>query len=474
MKQFNNGRDFLQYSKTFIRKNIFPQSNTSFKNEFNSEKGYILPSVLLIGFLVISMLFSVFIIVSFNFQLDIKRYNKKKLDLACYSAVQKHLRYSKLNIASGSYIADVDSLPVLVTYGMKGLFYTIQAEAKKGQDSSKTVFSYNRLPNPEFENALIISKVDVIPSVAGETRITGNILSSSNRVNIGTIFGLKNTDANYLDGKVMASKEIKTKLFADTLVKNIFAFVPDGSFARVEGNRSLSPGELDTLQNIIIEGDVHINGLSNSRTNYTNLKIKVGGKLFIKEGTELKREMEIYCDSAVEIGRNVKLENTMIVTRSGITVGQGSELQYVQLFTTKSIKSDQAYFKFPSVLCLYIETTNKKNYRNQMELKSTTLNGSALLVCDITGLSGNQSKIIIDEKSVVHGMIYSENYAEIHGEINGSVYVNSLWYYKEPTQYLNWMIDLNINRKKLDPEFLLPVGFSDEQKYKLVREVWIY
>ncbi|PIP77571.1 MAG: hypothetical protein COW85_08315 [Ignavibacteria bacterium CG22_combo_CG10-13_8_21_14_all_37_15] len=357
---------------------------------------------------------------------------------------------------------------------MKGLFYTIQAEAKKGRDSSKTVFFYNRLPNHEFDNALIISKTDVIPSVAGETKITGNILSTSNRVSQGTIFGLKNTDANYLDGKVMAGKEIKTKLFADTLVKNIFTFVPDGSFAIVEGNRSLSPGELDTLKNIIITGDLRINGIGGSKVNYTNLKIKVGGKLFIDEGTELRREMEIYCDSAVAIEPNVKIENAMIATRSGISVGQGSELQYVQLFSTKSINSDQAYFKFPSILCLYIETTNKKNYRNQMELKSTTLNGSAMLVCDIAGLSGNQSKIIIDEKSVVHGMIYSENYAEIHGEINGSVYVNSLWYYQEPTEYLNWMIDLKSNRKKLDPEFLLPVGFSDEQKYKLVRETWIY
>lgn len=429
---------------------------------------------MLIGFLVISMLFSVFVIVSFNYRLDIKRFNKKKYELVCYSAAQKHLRSFSHDNGAGSYVTVVDSCPVLVTYGMKGLFYSIQTEVKKTGDSSKTLFLFNRFINPEFENAIIISKPNANLSVAGETRITGDVLTSSTRINRGNIFGLKSTDKNYLDGKITANNELRTKLLADTLVKKLFTFVPDSTFTIYEGNASLSPGELDGLKNITIAGDLWINGIGGSKVNYTNVKIKVGGKLVIEEGTELKREVEIYCDSAVEIGRNVKLENAMIVTQSGISVGQGSELQYVQLFSTKSIKSDEAFFKFPSVLCLYIETTNKKNYRNQMELKSTTLNGSAMLVCDIAGLSGNQSKIIIDEKSVVHGMVYSENYAEIHGEINGSVYVNSLWYYKEPTQYLNWMIDLNINRKKLDTEFLLPVGFSDEQKYKLVREVWIY
>ena len=436
--------------------------------------GYILPSVLLIGFLVISMLFSVFVIVSFNLQLDIKRFNKKKFELISYSAAHKHLRRFSHDLSFGSYSTVVDSYPLLVTYGMKGLFYTFLIESKQRGDSSKTAFMFNLSINPEFENALIISKQNATLSVVGKTRITGDMLTSSNNINYGNIFGFSSSNKNFLEGKIKVSKEIRTKLFADTLVKKIYSFIPDNSFKIIEGSVSFSSGELNQLKNVFIKGDLRLTGKGSSKVNYTNVKIKVGGKLIIDEGTELTREVEIHCDSAVEIGRNVKLENVLIATRSSITIGQQTELQYVQLFSTKSIQSDQAYFKFPSVLCLYTETANKENYNNQMELKSTTLNGSAMLVCDIAGLSGNQSKIIIDEKSVVQGIVYSENYAEIQGEVKGSVYVNSLRYYKEPAEYLNWMIDLNINRKKLDPEFLLPVGFSNEQKYKLVRETWIY
>ncbi|MFA6979159.1 MAG: hypothetical protein WC209_07510 [Ignavibacteriaceae bacterium] len=46
------------YSKIFLKKYFTSKRDTSGKNGFTSESGYILPSVMLIGFLVISMLFN--------------------------------------------------------------------------------------------------------------------------------------------------------------------------------------------------------------------------------------------------------------------------------------------------------------------------------------------------------------------------------------------------------------------------------
>ncbi len=438
----------------------------------NSDSGYILSSVLLTGFLIISLLFGVFVVVFFNFKLDIRRYNKKRMELACWSAVQKHVAEHAKDISSGSCLMPLDSCNVKVSYEMKGLFYLVSAETKKYQDSAKVVFLMNRSITPEFENALVLSRPNITPSVAGETRITGDILMSNNRIARGSVYGIRNAPENYLSGTIKKNTEIKVKLFRDTLVRRIFGMIPDSTFYRYEGSLSLSTKDMDTLHNVCVTGDLSINGQSAGKGNLTNVRIIARGKLVIPDGTIMNRELEIHCDSA-EIGRSAKIENLMIAATGNIKVAPDSRFQSVQLFSQRGIDCDRAVFNFPSVLCSWVDTL-KGSYRNQIRLTNTVLNGSVMLVCSVTGLSSNQSKIIVDEKSTVQGIVYSENNAEIHGRILGSVYVFNLWYYQQPTEYQNWLINLSIDRTKLHPAFLLPVGLAEEGKYKTVGMTWVY
>ena len=455
----------------------------------NSDSGYILSSVLHTGFLIISLLFGVFVVVLFNFKLDIKRFNKKRMELACWSAVQKHIATHAKEISSGFYLLPMDSCNVKLSYEMKGLFYLVTAETKKYQDSAKVLFLLNRAMNPEFENALILSRPNITPSVAGETKITGDILMSNNHIARGTVYGIKNSSDNFLSGTIKQNPAIKVKLFQDTLVRRIFGMTPDSSFYRYDGSLSLSASDLDTLHNVYVTGNVSISGQEAARRFYSIpsvssltsvssvpsvvAKVIAHGKLVISDGTILHREIEIHCDSTAEIGRNTKLENLMIAAGNSITVAPDSRFQSVQLFSQRGIDCDRAVFNYPSVLCSWVDTA-KGSYKNEINLRSSVVNGSVMLVSTVTGLSSNLSKIVIDEKSSVQGIVYSENNAEIHGRVLGSVYVFNLWYYQKPTEYQNWLINLNIDRTKLNPAFLLPVGLGEGSKYKTVAVTWVY
>lgn len=70
-------------------------------SSMKDEGGFILPSVLMISFLIISLLLSLFVALYFRQLIEIKKINKKKLDLACFSAIERHLVSAGMKLKSG-------------------------------------------------------------------------------------------------------------------------------------------------------------------------------------------------------------------------------------------------------------------------------------------------------------------------------------------------------------------------------------
>jgi hypothetical protein len=47
-------------------------------------------------------------------------------------------------------------------------------------------------------------------------------------------------------------------------------------------------------------------------------------------------------------------------------------------------------------------------------------------------------------------------------------------YYREPTEYINWIVNARIDRRSLDEWFLLPAGFEGAEQRRILKETWIY
>lgn len=436
--------------------------------DLKEDSGYALSFIIIVSFLITTLLVGLLTIVYFYNLQATKRVEKSKIDLACYSALQRILsgdiQYENRNDFT------IDNINIHTSYQMKGLFKEVTITGRTTNDSSEVKYLLGESVNYPFNYALIISKPDANTTIAGVTKITGNILSTRNAFEKGNIFGIRNSNENYLYGNINVDKNIRTKNYADSLILDCISKQPGSNAFSINNdyildNKTLSI--LDSLQNIIINGNLTIQDSSGTigehLQNQKDISIFVHGYTTISPGTFLKQPIEIHSDSSVLLGNNVSMMNSVITSKSPITIGSICYFKGCQFLSLKTIHATESNFEYPSLLAVYVNTTESSAYKNEMDLDSSFFNGSLMLVCKQTGIPNNKSKIFVDSNSKVQGLIYSENFVDISGSVAGIVYAYSFWYYEEPSEYINWLVNVNLNRQKLNKWFLLPTGFGTQQ-----------
>lgn len=441
------------------------------------ENGYALPSILIISLLVITLLLSVLSIFYFINKATSKLYEKKRLELACYSAVQTALTDSSL-LFNDSSLVDYNSQKVLLESKQYGFWREVTVSSKGINDSVKVryLIGIKSDANSYFNNAIVISRPNLRATVVGNTEINGDILGTTDQFIIGNIFGEPSTKKDYLKGNKKIDSEIKSQLIADSLFENVFTSLTDQKkIIRIE-NSEINAINIKQFQEKFVyefSKDLQLSGALNNK--YKELiKLKANGILKINSETNSKIPMQIYADSLVTIGHNCYLENMQLYSNGPIIIEGGSTLKNVQIFSRDSIHIKNSQFNYPSIICLSVDDTISSNQNKAIILEKSFVNGSILLLTNTSGLSSNRTKINLDSKSKVQGLVYSENNLELIGEVIGTVFTFNFWYYKEPTEYINWLINVKINRKKLDKWFLLPFAFSNQGKYQILKEEWIY
>ncbi len=449
-----------------------------FRLSNSQESGFVLPYVLLISFLITSLLLGIIGIIFFYNKIDLIKLNKKKLDLACTSAVQKFLsEQTTEDFESKNYL--IDSIDVLVQKKQKGLYWELEATAKKNNDSSKIKDQFASKMKDPFDNALIFSKPELKAAVTGNTKINGDILTTDDKITIGRIQGIPTPDNDYHNGEIKINKNIQAKFINEQFASNVFYQNAAQDFSRgndVESfelnestvNKALSLKEINVNGDLVVEGNLS----SNIKTN--GIKFYVTGQTIIKENTTSNIDLAIISDSTIDVNLGCSLENIILSAESKINIFPNCHFKNSQLFSKKDITINSSQFNYPSIVMLYIDASKQTNFNNLIDIKSSIINGSVLLLSSVTGLSANKSKIKLDESSKLQGLVYSENNVDLEGKISGIVYTYSFWYYKEPTEYINWLVNFNVDRHTLDTNFLLPVGFKNSSSLKILKETWIY
>lgn len=442
----------------------------------NNNSGYILPSVLLISLLVTSLLMGILSIIFFYNAENQKLIKKTELDLACYSALQTFISENQ-DATKEEIFIKIDSIKVRLRNKIKGIYTEVQTTAYNKKDSSKIYYLLGNQIENQFQNAVIISKDKLRASIAGDTKINGDMLLTSDKVKIGRISGIKSANKNYLNGEIITQEEIQVKLFNELLISNQF----NNDFLRnnpqyVDGDFELNNATTsEIIENIStqISGDLVVSGevIEKKLGNTSNLL--VSGEVVFNEGTYSSSDMKVVSDSSITIEENCIIENTILVAESKIIIEGNTHFKNVQLFSKKGIEISGANFRYPSIIAVYSNLDLESNLENKIKIESSIVNGSILCINSTTGLSNNKNLIEIDEDSKVQGLIYSENNSKIAGEVNGIIYTHSFWYYKEPTEYINWLVDVKVDREKLDEAFLLPVGFSEVNNFRILKETWI-
>lgn len=443
----------------------------------NREEGFTLPSVLVIILLATTMLFGIISLLTFYNSYNIKLNNKKKLDLACFSGLQLLLTSEDAKESEkNSFNITIDSVKVNLQKSESGLFTEIESTAFGYKDSSKILYLLANESITMFNNAIIISKDRLRAAIAGNTKINGDMLLTSDKVKIGRITGVSSASKDYLDGEIIVKENIDSKLFNEQEFLNIFDDNENVSATYINESfelNQLTISRLSQTKENIIEGDLFIYGSLDNKTPGISYKLFVNGRTIFQENSICDLRLEIHSDSSIVIEESVKLNNAVLISGKEIEVKENVYGKNVQLFSQKSVTISESLFEYPAVVAVYSNTDKEINFENELAVSSSVINGSLMLICSTVGLQSNKSIITVDERSKIHGLIYSENNADISGEVSGIIYAYSFWYYKEPTEYINWLVNLNIDRNKLDKNFLLPVGFKGAEEYSILKETWI-
>ena len=223
----------------------------------------------------------------------------------------------------------------------------------------------------------------------------------------------------------------------------------------------------------LFKGDLNIKGVIKASTKINQTEFIVNDEVNIKSDTDLECDIKIRSDSTVNIEKGVQIKNCIIITEAGIKINENSAFTNTQFLSKKEILIEGSQFNYPTNIGLYVDVSNDELLSSLLQINSSNINGSILLLCSEIGISENKSKIQINN-STVKGIVYSENLTEVEGKIIGSLYTYRLYYYKSPTEYINWMVNLNIKRDKLKELFLFPAGFKNSTNYELLDEVWVY
>ncbi|MBK7980267.1 MAG: hypothetical protein IPK06_09795 [Ignavibacteriae bacterium] len=430
----------------------------------------------MIVLLVTIMLFGILTIIFFYNSTIQKEINKSKLDLACFSALQTFIS-KKISFTNSELFIKIDSINVSISPSYKGLFSEIVVTAKDNNDSSKIKYLLADKIDEQFQFGLIISKENLRASVAGNTKINGDLLLTSDKIKIGRISGKSTASRDFQNGKIIVQENINPKLFNENLILQQFSKNTSDSiiYKFIDGNFELNEytfSDLTNIPNINVSQNLILSGKLTSLKN-VKLNFSVYGEVVISSSTYSNIDLNIRTDSSITIESNSQLENIILSAEKKIIIKEGSEFKNIQLFSKKGIETTGVQFKYPSILALYSDLSEETNLKNEIKINSSIINGAILLVNSTTGLSNNKNIIEIDDVSTVQGLVYSENYATISGNIYGLIYTYAFWYYKEPTEYINWLVDVKIDREKLDKDFLIPVGFEKTDDFRILKQTWI-
>ncbi|NLT52390.1 MAG: hypothetical protein GXX85_15910, partial [Ignavibacteria bacterium] len=286
---------------------------------YKSQNGYALPSVLMIASLITLLLFSLLTIISFNGFIASKKINKKKLELACVSAINKLLAEQR-RPETADRITTEGSTTIRITVKQYGLFYQAKVTAGNSNDSACAVFYLAEKCRKEFTNGLVISDPNLQAAIAGTTLIDGNILSATDNFTRGQISEFPENGDIFHEGARDISDSLKVKLFFPLVDNRLYEPEDESKPITISGTLNLTNAELSnwaSAEQIIIEGDLHING----KVIYPELfglKILVNGNIIIEDNSEFNVPIEFDCKGNIEIGKNCLISACILLSEKDV------------------------------------------------------------------------------------------------------------------------------------------------------------
>lgn len=219
--------------------------------------------------------------------------------------------------------------------------------------------------------------------------------------------------------------------------------------------------------------------LNNQSTIYNSFKDTTG--IYFKPSiidlgnTTLIGNIIIKSDTLIRIGNGVTLKDVMIIAPN-IDISSQVTGNF-QAIATNSIRvAKNVKLKYPSALVLinnegdFQNITTKTDSKNIYVDENSVIEGVIVYLTKNIKLNEHNPNVYISKNTTVNGSIYCEHNLELRGRVYGNIFTHSFITNESGVIYYNYILDAEINRKKLSDVF---AGLSIEnQENKVIQ--WLY
>ena len=352
-----------------------------------------------------------------------------------------------------------------------GFLFLSSAVKKKGEKFYLEVLAGVH-PTSAFDPAIIVHPNSGPLILSGRSRIQGDVLMGAGGIRKGRLLAHEFNRELPVQGNI-----IETSLSRQPAIDLNYLAATWKNF------QELLVAE-DILTFLEIKQDTSRYFAADSSVRWWEQPIYITNQQLNQKDWHLRGPLILISDEKLILKNNLIMEHyVQIFSSHSITVqGQGSAFHEVllyspaevvlkaadnfcgQIFSDQAIKIlDKSRLHYPTLLTVKSSSDSGLIFIDS----SSAIAGNIVLISknDQSGNVQNQSKICIEGGAVVDGLVWSDNYTQVHGTVNGLVITDQFYEYDPPTIYRNWIMDGIIIRKKLNHRFQLPLFFRQSQTH---------
>ncbi|AFD06665.1 hypothetical protein Solca_1598 [Solitalea canadensis DSM 3403] len=358
---------------------------------------------------------------------------------------------SKNGIESDSVTLDLfdqQTDSVQIVKRVWGIFDVAIIKAFSGVHQNQKVFQYGQSYDPAKRFALYLTDQDRPISIAGSTLIKGDVFLPQAGIRSTYINGKPYERDQLVFGKQKYSEKQITALNEETK-SSVLDFLKSDSLLltqflnktkRIATNNVYQPFDRPTLLIMLDNKDFTI----------TN---------------SIKGNVIIVAKQPIVIDRSAQISDALIFAPA-VEIHDGFSGN-LQVFVTDSLKvGDDCRFTYPSVLGLI----KKENTDTQPFIhigENTSVKGIVFTEMQTQDLK--QTMIELKKNASVEGILYSNGFLHLLGNVFGTVYCNRFVLKTPVTYYENHMLDVQIDQSRLSPYFVSSSLFGEKNQKKVIK-----
>lgn len=378
------------------------------------------------------------------------------------------MRTSKQNTFQKS-VPDIGSYSTIIyPWGLQTLIYS------EGNAANQKTISWALLgtrSNSYYNAAVTVADERYPLTIAGNSRITGDVYTGELGMQQGRLLGQGIVDNSYHSGQVIASKNITLPKLSLNAYQEFIRSVNNNIEVQINGSYILDNRSIDILNKstISVENNLEIKNL-HWRSFDSLYTILVDGYTSIKNDCYINSYLQIIASNFITIEQNAILENVLLYSKDTIVFSDNTQFSGIAISEQAIIVKDSSTLRYPSELIVLAQ--NQDITSSPIHISSPVEHETSLYLLSTDSITNNNNNIYIATNVTINGVVYSDETADIRGNINGSILVEQFTLNLPPSTYVNWLYNIHVNRQSLDYAPILPCVRQDslQNDIKIIRK----